>query len=104
MEENEINLENMYTQNATEIENFQEPESSADDEEPKIDSITKEVLNEGIEADTSNQNSPDIIESSQAILTDAFKFPLVEKKKNKNKRRSECKGTSSSEEEKKLQR
>ncbi|KAL3279316.1 hypothetical protein HHI36_016824 [Cryptolaemus montrouzieri] len=102
MEENENNMENMDTQNATEIENSQEPESSADDEDPKIESITDKVLNEGTEADTANQNPPDIIESSQTILTDAFKLPPVKKKKNQNKRRKKCEGTSSSEEEKKI--
>ncbi|KAL3272143.1 hypothetical protein HHI36_022627 [Cryptolaemus montrouzieri] len=44
---------------------------------------------------------PPSIESSQTIFIDAFKLPLV-KKKNKSKRRKECKGTSSSEEENKI--
>ncbi|KAL3273760.1 hypothetical protein HHI36_015187 [Cryptolaemus montrouzieri] len=43
MEENENNMGNMDTQNATTIENSQEPESSADDVKPKIDSITEQL-------------------------------------------------------------
>ncbi|KAL3284298.1 hypothetical protein HHI36_018456 [Cryptolaemus montrouzieri] len=85
MEENDNNMEYMDKQNATEIENSQESWSSADDREPKIDSYTEEVLNEGIGTDTSISS-----------------LMHLNQKKNKNKRRRECKGTSSSEEEKKV--
>ncbi|KAL3271614.1 hypothetical protein HHI36_022089 [Cryptolaemus montrouzieri] len=85
--EPEVIKKNVNYSNAGNMEEkiSQEPESGADDEEPKIDSITEEVLNERIETDTSSQNYSDIVESSQTILTDAFKLPLVKKEKQEQK-------------------